>query len=287
MFLITGITGKVGGAAAKHLLAGGKQVRALVRDESKAKRWADQGVELVRGEWENTEALTRALEGVEGAYLMMPPVQTPSRDFHEAKAVIASYKQALAQTPPPKVVALSSMGSEKPSGLGLIASTHLMEEALKTEPFPIAFIRAGGFYENFLYGLGAGQGGTLPLFYTPTDRKLPMIATEDIGAEVAKLLTSEWTGKRYIELGSMVSSDEVAAQLGEVLGREVKAQAVPREAWSGALEHMGLPKGQTWGYEEMIEGVNSGWIGLGVAGTERIEGTTSAKQVFAAARQAA
>ncbi len=37
MFLITGITGKVGGAAAKHLLAQGKQVRALVRDEAKAR----------------------------------------------------------------------------------------------------------------------------------------------------------------------------------------------------------------------------------------------------------
>jgi hypothetical protein len=35
-----------------------------------------------------------------------------------------------------------------------------------------------------------------------------MVATEDIGAEVAKLLANEWNGKRFIELGSMVSSDE-------------------------------------------------------------------------------
>ncbi len=41
--------------------------------------------------------MTRALTGVEGAYLMMPPVQAPSRDFSEAKAVLASYKQTLAQ----------------------------------------------------------------------------------------------------------------------------------------------------------------------------------------------
>ena len=51
--------------------------------------------------------------GVEGAYLMMPPSQTPSPDFREAKAVLAAYKQALANAAPPKVVALSSMGSEK------------------------------------------------------------------------------------------------------------------------------------------------------------------------------
>ncbi|MGA2341388.1 MAG: NmrA family transcriptional regulator, partial [Terracidiphilus sp.] len=205
--------------------------------------------------------------------------QTPSRDFREAKAVIASYKEALAKSAPPKLVVLSSMGSEKSSGLGLITSTHLLEQALGSEPFPVAFVRAGSFFENYLFGLQAAQGGTLPIFYAPTDRKLPMIATEDIGAEVASLLTTEWTGKRFIELGSLVSADDLAAGLGHALGRDVKAQAIPRE-------QMGMPAGSTWAFEEMVDGVNSGWIGLGVEGTERIEGTTSARDVFAAAAAA-
>ena len=286
MFLITGITGKVGGSAARHLLAAGKQVRALVRDEAKAAEWAGKGVELVKGEWEDADVLARALEGVEGAYLMLPPSQTPSPGFREAKAVIASYVKALGQNAPPKVVALSSMGSQQTSGLGLITSTHLLEEGLRDLPLAKAFIRAGGFYENYLFGLQAAQGGSLPTFYSPTDKKLPMIATEDIGAEVARLLTSAWSGRRIVELGSMVSSDEVATAIGEAIGREVKAQAVPRAAWAGALEGMGLPKGSTWGYEEMMDGVNSGWIGFGLPGTERVEGTTPAKQVYAAAKAA-
>ena len=284
MFLVTGITGKVGGAAARHLLAQGKAVRALVRDERKAKNWADKGVDLVKGEWEDAEAMTRALAAVEGAYLMMPPLQVPSRDFREGKAVIESYKQALSKAAPPKVVALSSMGSQQSDRLGLITATHLLEEALRDEPFPVAFIRAGSFYENYLFGLQAGQGGTLPILYAPAERKLPMIATEDIGAEIASLLTTDWTGKRFIELGSMISANELASELGKALGRDVKAQSIPREAWAGALEGMGLPKGGTWAYEEMVEGVNSGWIGFGVEGTERVEGTTSAEQVFAAAK---
>ena len=36
MFLVMGITGKVGGATAEHLLAHGKEVRALVRNREKA-----------------------------------------------------------------------------------------------------------------------------------------------------------------------------------------------------------------------------------------------------------
>ncbi len=286
MFFVTGITGNVGGAAARQLLKMGKQVRALVRNQSKAEAWAKQGVELVIGEWEDAAVLKKALTGVEGAYLMMPPIQTPSRDFREAKAVLASYVEALAAVPPKKLVALSSMGSEKSSGLGLITSTHLMEEALSNQPFPVAFVRAGSFYENYLFGLQAGLGGTFPVFYNPTDRQVPMIATQDIGAEVAKLLTTNWTGKRVIELGSLLSPDELARQLGEVLGREVKAQVVPRAAWADALQQMGLPKGETWGYEEMIEGINSGLIAFGEKNTEHVEGTTSAKEVFSAARSA-
>jgi uncharacterized protein YbjT (DUF2867 family) len=147
-------------------------------------------------------------------------------------------------------------------------------------------VRAGSFFENYLFGLQAAQGGTLPIFYAPTERKLPMVATEDIGAEVAQLLTTKWTGKRIIELGTMVSSDELASQLGTVLGRDVRAQALPREAWADALQQMGLPKGGTWAYEEMIDGVNSGWIGFGAENTEHVEGRTSAKEVFAAAHAA-
>lgn len=284
MYLITGITGHVGGAAARKLLQQGKQVRALVRNPQKAESWKAQSVDLVQGDWNDAQSLASALKGVEGAYLMMPPIQTPSPGFPEARAIVASYAEALRQSPPPKLVALSSMGSEKASGVGLITGTHLLEEGLRDLPFPAAFIRAGSFYENYLFALQAAQGGTMPTFYVPTDRKLPMIATQDIGALVAQLLTTDWTGRRLIELGTLLSPDEMAAQLGEVLGREVKAQAVPREAWTTALEGMGLPKGATWAYEEMLEGVNSGWITLGVEGTEHVDGTTSAKQVFAAAR---
>ena len=59
-----------------------------------------------------------------------------------------------------------------------------------------------------------------------------------IGAEVATLLTGPaWPGHLVIELGSMVSADQVAEQLGEVLKLDVKAFAVPRAGWAEAFEH--------------------------------------------------
>ena len=93
--------------------------------------------------------------------------------------------------------------------------------------------------------------------------------------------------RRVIELGSMVSADEVARQLGEVLTLDVKAFAVPRAGWAEAFEQFGIPKGHTGPAEEMFETVNAGRMDLGVTGTEHVAGTTSARDVFAAAQEAA
>jgi uncharacterized protein YbjT (DUF2867 family) len=287
MFLVMGITGQVGGATARHLLTQGQKVRALVRDRAKAASWADQGVELVDGDWNDAAAIERALKDVEGAFVMLPAVWAPSPDFKEAKGVIANYVEALTRAAPPRVVALSSMGANRDSGLGMITALSLLEQGLRDLASPIAFVRAGGFFENFLYGLHVAQGGTLPVYYNPTNRKSTMVATDDIGTEVATLLTGPaWPGHRVIELGSMVSADEVAAQLGEVMQRDVKAFAVPRAGWPAAFEQLGIPRGQTGPAEAMFEAVNAGWMDLGVKGTEHVAGTTSARDVFAAARKA-
>jgi uncharacterized protein YbjT (DUF2867 family) len=210
MFLVMGITGKVGGATAEHLLAHGKEVRALVRNREKASSWANQGVELVDGDWNDSAAIERALKGVEGAFVMLPAVWAPSPDFKEAKDVIANYVEALTKAAPPRVVALSSMGANRTSGIGMITALSLLEQGFRDLISPIAFVRAGGFFENFLYGLHVAQGGTLPVYYNPTNRKSTMVAVNDIGAEVATLLTGPaWSGQRVVELGSMVTADEV------------------------------------------------------------------------------
>jgi hypothetical protein len=117
-------------------------------------------------------------------------------------------------------------------------------------------------------------------------RRRPAGRTNDIGAEVATLLTGPaWSGRRTVELGSMVAADEVAQQLGEVLRLDVQAFAVPRAEWAKAFEQFGIPKCHTGPAEEMFEAVNAGWMDLGVEGTEHVAGRTSARRVFAAAQK--
>src|SRR6201996_803483 len=131
MFLVMGITGKVGGATAEHLLAHGKKVRALVRNREKTSSWASHGVQLVDGDWNDSAAIERALKGVEGAFVMLPAVWAPSPDYKEAKGVIANYVEALTKAPPPRVVALSSMGANRTSGLGMVTALSLLEQGFR------------------------------------------------------------------------------------------------------------------------------------------------------------
>lgn len=282
MFFIAGITGKVGGAAARQLLEAGRSVRALVRDSQKAEVWARRGVEIRQGDLTNARALTAALEGVEGAFIMQPTPAAVSPGFPEAKAINASVSEALRRAPPPRLVMLSSVGSEQASGLGNITQTHLLEEDLRDLAFPVAIVRAGAFIENNLGALKrVADSGIFDSFLQPTDRVFPMIASADIGQEVARLLTQGWSGRKIVELGSPVSPDDLARAMGEVLGREVQARPLPRERWTATLEAMGLPNDKTALWEEMQDGFNSGWIHFGVPGTEPIAGTTTPAQVFA------
>jgi NAD(P)H dehydrogenase (quinone) len=279
MFTVMGITGKVGGAVAENLLAAGKTVRGVVRNPEKAKAWADRGVQLVKSAYDDGHGLSKAFAGAEGVFAMIPPDFAPAPDLPDQKRTIAALREALELAKPGKAVFLSSIGSEQPSGLGLITSTHLMEEATRTLPIPTAYLRAGSFMENWLGALDhIRETGEMPFFYAPLGRKFPLVATRDIGLAVAKVLQESWTGERVIEVdGPQGGTDlyTVATTFGTALGREMKAVQLPEQVWQNVLEAMGMPADRTGLYIEMVKSFNSGWIHFGNPGTESFHGPTT------------
>jgi uncharacterized protein YbjT (DUF2867 family) len=85
----------------------------------------------VDGDWNDPAAIERAPKGVEGAFVMLPAIWAPSPDYKEAKGVIANYVEALTKAAPPRVVALSSMGANRTSGLGMITALSLLEQGFR------------------------------------------------------------------------------------------------------------------------------------------------------------
>jgi uncharacterized protein YbjT (DUF2867 family) len=284
MYAIMGTTGRVGGAIAESLLAQGEKIRAIVRNPEKAARWRDCGAEIAVADVDDPKALASAFEGADGVFLMVPPNFAPASGFPETRKTLAAYHAALLEAMPKKAVYLSSIGAEQSSGLGLITSSHLLEQTLGDLPIAHAFLRAGWFMENHAGDVTTAQSeGRIFSNLYPLDRKFSLVATADIGKAGADVLRQEWTGTRYIEVAGpeQYSPNDIAQAVSDALGRTVKAVAVPREMWTKFFVGQGMPEGRTEPRAEMVDAFNSGWIHFGVPGTEHITGSTSLTSVIA------
>lgn len=282
MFAITGVTGQVGGAAARALLDAGHAVRAVLRDESKAAQWTQRGAEVAIASFEDADALSAAFRGTAGVFVMIAPNFAPQPGYPNAHAAAAVLKEALTKAAPQRVAALSSVGGQRESGLGLITQVHILEQALAGLPIPSAIMRPAWFMENALWDIApARETGVMPSYLQPFERAYPMVATADIGRAIADTLTQSWQGRRVIEIEGpqRYTQHEIAALLGGVLGRRVEARAVPRDEWEAQFQ----AQGTAWPAPriEMLDGFNSGWIDFEGGANERVIGATAFQRVLA------
>ena len=110
MYVITGITGQVGGALANALLNAGKPVRAVVRDGKKGAEWAARGCEIALATMTDADALAHAFEGAEAVFILPPPEFDPAPGFPEAREVIDTIVAAVARSKPRRMEKRSTRG---------------------------------------------------------------------------------------------------------------------------------------------------------------------------------
>ena len=283
MYAITGISGKVGGAAARTLLAGGHAVRAVVRDAAKGEAWAKQGCQVALAEMNDTAALQSAFSGVDGVFILMPSNFAPSPGFPEARRIVAALYQALAAARPTKAVCLSTIGAQA-TQTNLLTQLQIMETELGKLDLPLTFLRPAWFMENALWDVApARNDGVIPSFLQPLDKAVPMIATADVGRVAAELLLEQWQGRRIVELEGpeRITPNQIAATFAALLAQPVRMEAVPRETWRDIFSAQGAidPEPRM----QMLDGFNQGWIEF--AGTARkgeVALATVLKQLLAA-----
>ena len=280
MYAITGITGKVGGAMARTLLAANQPVRAIVRDAGKAREWAALGCEVTYASMNDASALSAAFEGAEGVFILPPSEFDPAPGFPEARAVIDAVCTALAWAHPDKVVCLSTIGAQA-SETNLLTQRTLMEQALSALDLPVTFLRPAWFMENFAWDVAqARDEGVIASFLQPLDKPVPMIATADVGRVAAELIRQDWNGRRVVELEAdqRISPNDAAATFAKVLGYPVRAQAVPRDTWLSLFTSQGMkdPKPRV----RMLDGFNEGWIEFENDGADIVKGRTTLETVL-------
>ena len=260
MYAITGITGQVGAQIADELLSAKLEVRAVLRDETKAAAWAERGCEIALASMADEAALTRAFGGAQAVFVLLPPIFDPSPGFDESRRHVAALFAALEAARPRHVACLSTIGAQaEPENL--LTQLQIMESTLGALPMPVAFLRAAWFMENVAWDVdGARTSGVLPTFLQPIDKPVPMIATADVAHAAAQLLQETWEGRRIVELEGpeRVTPRQLAVELGRVIGREVVARPVPRATWESAFKSQGMNNPQP--RIRMLEGFNEGWI---------------------------
>jgi uncharacterized protein YbjT (DUF2867 family) len=274
MYAVTGATGQTGRQVINALLERGERVRAILRSPEKAKALKDQGIEIAVADIENPNEVIGALDNVRGVYLMRPPEPRSA-----GKAVAESYREAIRKTDVGRIIVLSSIGAHQPTGTGVIATLYDLEEQLNKAERTLTFLRASFFMENWLNVMGAVQAnGVLPSFL-PADFRMPMVAVVDIGKAAARLLTDDGESQSVIELEGprLYTANEVAAALGDRLGKEVQVVEIPADERQAVLEDAGIPGPLALELAQMYAGIVDGTV-VHETGQPVLQGDTTLKK---------
>ncbi len=233
MILLTGITGNIGGATARALLAKGVRFRALVRDLDKAAAWAEKGVELAKGDLEDPESVRRALAGIDRALLVLP-----NGEFQERLEL--SFIRTAKEAGLPWIIKLSSpeavRGTTSPIPLAHIAA----EDAIMASGMNWTFVRPSFYMQNFRGSVKAARA-TGKLSMPMGNGTIAVTDNEDSGEFVAHIMTDPNPAQHYGQCYDITGPDpvltfhDVARIIGEVIGQPVVYNDCDPKAFQEAI----------------------------------------------------
>jgi uncharacterized protein YbjT (DUF2867 family) len=255
--LITGSTGKQGGAVARHLAGKGFKIRAMTRkvDSVAAKALADAGAEVVKGDLDDAASLEAALKGAWGTFAVQNTWEAGvEHEEEQGKRFATVARKAGIQH-----FVYTSVGSaHRKTGIPHFDNKWRVEETVRGLGFPSwAIIRPVFFMEN-LTSPWFLNGDKLCAAMDPKT-VLQMIAADDIGKYGARAFTDAATlNRREIDLaGDAQTIPDAAKILSKGLGRTIEFVQVPIAEVRKNSEDMALML--EWfdrvGYNADIEGL--------------------------------
>jgi uncharacterized protein YbjT (DUF2867 family) len=257
--LITGVTGKQGGAVARALAGTGFNLRGLTRkpDSEPAAALARQDVEIIKGDLDDEASLRHALGGAWGIF----GVQNAGEAGVEREEAQGKRLATLAREAGVEHYVYTSVGSaHKGTGVPHFDNKWRIEETVRGLRFPsYVILRPVFFMENLLAPFSL-QGSTLAWALGPAT-KLQMIAVDDIGWFGARAFTdaAALNGREIDLAGDVRTMAESAEILTEALGRPIAFAQTPIEQVRQYSKEMAL----------MLEWFENVGYSADIAGLER------------------
>lgn len=232
VILVSGATGKQGGATARALLDAGHKVRVMTRhpDGDAAKALAAAGAEVVRADLDDEASLKAALAGVWGAFAVQD-TWTAGVELEEeqGKRFARLAKDAGVQ----HYVYTSVASADRETGIPHFENKFRVEQVVRALGFPSwTIIRPVFFMTNILLpdSRAALANGVLAFGLKP-DTRLQMIDPSDIGAHARRAFEEHeaLNGAAFDIAGDELTMVETAAILSDAMGKSIVFQSVPVE----------------------------------------------------------
>ncbi|MDZ4747070.1 MAG: NmrA family NAD(P)-binding protein [Saprospiraceae bacterium] len=268
MIVITGATGNIGSKTVANLLAKGKQVKVIGRNDEKLESLKNLGAIIEKGDLHDAAFLSHAFKGAEAVLLIIPPnLQSDNIGKYQdevGEAQITAIKDAGVKN----VLFISSQGAQDIENTGIVAGLGRQELRLNKLPEEVNVIsvRASYFMENLFNQIGVIKGMGMMGSPVKSDLSMGMIATQDIAEYAAnKLATLNFKGKSFVDLlgDRHYNHNEIASIVGKAINKPgLPYIEFPYEDNKKALMEYGISESVADSYNGMYKGINDGFFSV-------------------------
>jgi uncharacterized protein YbjT (DUF2867 family) len=238
--LVTGATGKQGGALARSLLSKGHHVRALARnpDSPPAEKLRERGAEIISGNMEDPVSMAGATGGVDAIFVVTTPFESGvESEVCQGITVADAAKSASV----PYLVYTSAPQADTRTGILYFESKTAIESHIKSLGVPYTILAPSFFMENLSgpYHMPGLHEGRFAIPLSPTC-KLQMISAEDIASFATLMLEQQqpFLGRRIGLASDELTPPQIAQVLSHAVGRNSGHYRTPMQeirAWSKDL----------------------------------------------------
>ncbi|MBB4137987.1 NmrA family NAD(P)-binding protein [Gordonia humi] len=261
MIVVTGATGILNGATVEHLLkrVPAETIGVSARDTMRAQHFADRGVRVRTGSYDDPITLRRSFDGAEQVLLV-------SSSDHTAD-VLAQHRNAIeaAVAAGAQRILYTSLHGADFEGTYPALGMHAATEAMLAESGVAWTSLRNGFFGDLNMLLGPWQDtGVISM---PADGPIPWVDRADAGEAAAAVLAADrrFDGPVSIAPSETVSLADFAVAASELTGRTIERVVVDDEQWVGDQVTSGVPESVARFTLSMFQATRTGYFADGGA----------------------
>jgi uncharacterized protein YbjT (DUF2867 family) len=263
MIVVTTPTGLIGHQVLNELLDSGEELRVIARDASVLPSHVRERLDLVEGSHSDAAVVDEAFAGADAVFWLCPP--DPRAPSVEAAFVgfTRPAAEAFKRHGVKRVVGVSALGRGTPwaDHAGYVTGSLAMDDLIASSGVAYRALTNPSFMDNIVRQAEAIKNQGVFFLAIAGDRKLPSVATRDTAAAASRLLLDE-TWSRVDEVPLLgpedLSFSDMAEIISEVLGKDVRFQQIPFQAYKDRFIGLGMSDAMAQGMTDMAWAKNEG-----------------------------